>query len=236
MDAPALPKASVSPQLSGPPDPPRPGFLQALRRITTQYDIPLIFDEVVTGFRLAYGGAQAYYGVIPDICTLGKIIGGGFPLAAVVGKAEIMAHFDRTLVAEDRFLPQIGTLSGNPVAACAGRATLAVLREPGAYAKVFETGRTLMTGMAAMLQKAGLAAQIVGEPPLFDVMFTDAPMIDYRSSQKNDVALQQRFTKAMRARGVFKGDSKYYVSLAHDATDIADTLAAFQGALEDVRS
>ena len=214
--------------------PPHPGFLQALRRATAQYGIPLIFDEVVTGFRFAYGGAQSYYGVTPDICTLGKIIGGGFPLAAVTGKAEIMAHFDRALVGEDRFLPQIGTLSGNPVAACAGRATLAVLREPGAYAKVFETGRILMAEMTAMIRSVGLAAQVVGEPPQFDVMFTDAPIADYRASLKNNVALQQRFTRALRARGVFKNDSKYYVSLAHDATDIADTLAAFQGALEEI--
>lgn len=215
--------------------PPQPGFLQALRRASAQYGIPLIFDEVVTGFRFAYGGAQSYYGVTPDLCTLGKIIGGGFPLAAIAGRAEIMAHFDRALVGEDRFLPQIGTLSGNPVAAAAGRATLAVLREPGAYAKVFETGRTLMTEMAAILKHAGMAAQVVGEPPQFDIMFTDAPITDYRSSQKHDAALARRFTQCLRRRGVFKNESKYYVSLAHDATDVADTLAAFAGAVEECR-
>src|SRR5665213_2515502 len=100
--------------------PPAPGFLQALRRITAENGVPLIFDEVVTGFRLAYGGAQEYYGVEPDLCTLGKVIGGGFPLAAIAGKTEIMQHFNRDAVGEDRFLMQIGTLSGNPVAAAAG--------------------------------------------------------------------------------------------------------------------
>ena len=89
-----------------------------------EHGIPLIFDEVVTGFRFAYGGAQEYYGVTPDLCTLGKVIGGGFPLAAIAGREDIMAHFDRGKVGDDRFLMQIGTLSGNPVAAAAGLATL----------------------------------------------------------------------------------------------------------------
>ena len=100
--------------------PPKPGFLQGLREITARHGIPLIFDEVVTGFRFAYGGAQEYYGVTPDLCTLGKIVGGGFPLAAIAGRADIMAHFDRGMVGEDGFLMQVGTLSGNPVAAVAG--------------------------------------------------------------------------------------------------------------------
>jgi glutamate-1-semialdehyde 2,1-aminomutase len=108
--------------------PPRPGFLETLRAVTAECDIPLIFDEVVTGFRLAYGGAQEAFGVTPDICTLGKIIGGGFPLAAVAGRADIMAQFDRASVGDDRFMTQIGTLSGNPVAAVAGLATLEILR------------------------------------------------------------------------------------------------------------
>ena len=124
--------------------PPEPGFLAALRKITADNGIPLIFDEVVTGFRLAYGGAQEYYGVVPDLCTLGKVIGGGFPLAAIAGRAEIMAHFDRAKVGDENFLVQIGTLSGNPVAAAAGLATLAILRRPGAYERIHATGRELM--------------------------------------------------------------------------------------------
>src|SRR6187200_2151169 len=113
--------------------PPAPGFLQGIRDITAHYGVPLIFDEVVTGFRFAYGGAQSYYGVTPDLCTLGKIIGGGFPLAAIAGREDIMSLFDRGKVGDDRFLTQIGTLSGNPVAAVAGLATLEILRRPGAY-------------------------------------------------------------------------------------------------------
>jgi glutamate-1-semialdehyde 2,1-aminomutase len=100
--------------------PPAPGFLEGLRKITAENGVLLIFDEVVTGFRLAYGGAQEYYDVVPDLCTLGKVIGGGFPLAAIAGRADIMAHFDRGAVGDDGFLMQVGTLSGNPVAAAAG--------------------------------------------------------------------------------------------------------------------
>src|SRR5246127_2322308 len=124
--------------------PPAPSFLEGLRKITAQHGIPLIFDEVVTGFRLAYGGAQEYYGVVPDLCTLGKVIGGGFPLAAIAGRADIMAQFDRAKGGDAGVLKQIGTPSGNPVAAAAGLAPLEILRRPGAYDRIFATGRELM--------------------------------------------------------------------------------------------
>src|SRR5882762_11444170 len=145
--------------------PPAPGFLEKLRKITAENGVPLIFDEVVTGFRLAYGGAQEYYGVVPDLCTLGKVIGGGFPLAAVAGRADIMAHFDKAIVGDDGFLMQIGTLSGNPVAAAAGLATLEVLRRPGAYERIFATGRELMGALAELLKRDGPSARVIGEPP-----------------------------------------------------------------------
>jgi glutamate-1-semialdehyde 2,1-aminomutase len=211
--------------------PPAPGFLAGLREICTRHGLVLIFDEVVTGFRFAYGGAQSYYGVTPDLCTLGKIIGGGFALAAVAGRADIMAHFDRALVGDDGFLMQIGTLSGNPVAAVAGLKTLEILRRPGAYEAVFATGRTLMAGMAEQLARAGLPAQIVGEPPLFDVVFTEAPVRDYRATLAADRNVQAHVNRALRAGGILKGDSKYYVSLAHEARDVAQTLDAFAAAL-----
>src|SRR5690606_11058534 len=108
--------------------PPKPGFLEGVRAVTQEYGIPLLFDEVVTGFRFAYGGAQELYGVVPDVCTLGKIVGGGYPLSAVAGRADIMKHFDRAQVGDEGFMPQIGTLSGNPVAAVAGLKTLEILK------------------------------------------------------------------------------------------------------------
>jgi glutamate-1-semialdehyde 2,1-aminomutase len=215
--------------------PPAPGFLEKLRRITAENGVPLIFDEVVTGFRLAYGGAQEYYGVVPDLCTLGKVIGGGFPLAAIAGRAEIMAHFDRAKVGDENFLIQIGTLSGNPVAAAAGLATMAILRRPGAYERLHATGRELMGALGDLLKRAGIAAQISGEPPLFDVVFTDEPIRDYRSTLTGDPAMARRFNTLLRERGILKGEQKYYISPAHTDTDIKDTIAAWEGAIKALK-
>lgn len=216
--------------------PPQPGFLQALRRVTAEHGIPLIFDEIVTGFRFAYGGAQEYYGVTPDLCTLGKIIGGGFPLAAIAGRADIMAHFDRFAVAEEDFLFQVGTLSGNPVAAVAGLATLKVLRRPGAYEQVFATGRTLMSALSGLIEPSGLRAQVIGEPPLFDIVFTDQPIRSYRDMRKGDAMLLKRFNEALRRLGVMKGETKYYVSLAHTGADIDHAIAAWTQAFAELKS
>ncbi|MDP6388841.1 MAG: aminotransferase class III-fold pyridoxal phosphate-dependent enzyme [Alphaproteobacteria bacterium] len=214
--------------------PPQPGFLEALREATLEYGIPLIFDEVVTGFRFAYGGAQEYYGVVPDLCAMGKVIGGGFPLACIAGSDEIMAHFDKSRVADEDFTTQIGTLSGNPVAAAAGLATLGVLKRPGAYDRIFETGRRLMDGLTKLFEKTGTRAKVLGEPPLFDVFFTADEITDYRTTIKADAAAAQRFNQLLRANGVFKGDSKFYVSLAHDEADIEQSLDAFVVALEGI--
>jgi glutamate-1-semialdehyde 2,1-aminomutase len=207
--------------------PPQPGFLQALRRITKEHGIPLIFDEVVTGFRFALGGAQEYYGVTPDVCTLGKIVGGGYALAAIAGRADIMAHFDRLAMADEDFLFQVGTLSGNPIASIAGLATLEVLKRPGAYEQVFATGRELKAALGDILKKAGVRATVVGEPPLFDVVFTDQPIKDYRDTLKGDKAIATKFNKLLRERGIMKGESKYYVSLAHTRADIDHTIGAW---------
>ena len=116
--------------------PPEPGFLEGLRSLCDKNNILLIFDEIVTGFRLAYGGAQEKYNVTPDLCTLGKIIGGGFPLAAIAGSNEIMSHFDQNKVSKDKWLMQIGTLSGNPIASAAGLKTMEVLRRENMFDKL----------------------------------------------------------------------------------------------------
>jgi glutamate-1-semialdehyde 2,1-aminomutase len=212
--------------------PPAPRFLAGLREITEENGILLIFDEVVTGFRLAYGGAQEYYGVVPDLCTLGKVIGGGFPLAAIAGRADIMAHFDRAAVGDDGFLMQVGTLSGNPVAAAAGLATLEILRRPGAYERLFATGRELMGALSELLKRAGISSQVSGEPPLFDVVFSAEPVRDYRGTLRGDAELLRRFNSLLRERGVLKGESKYYVSLAHTPEDIRHTCDAWASAIK----
>ena len=216
--------------------PPAPGFLEALREVTEETGVVLIFDEVVTGFRFAYGGAQEYYGVVPDMCSLGKVVGGGYPLACIAGKDAIMAHFDASRVAEDEFMQQIGTLSGNPVAAAAGRATLRVLREPGAYDRLHATGRKLKDGITELLEKTGTKAQVVGEPPLFDVFFTKEDVRDYRTLTRVDTAAQAKFNAAVCARGIIKGGNKYYVSLAHTDEDVEFTLNAVKEALAELHA
>jgi glutamate-1-semialdehyde 2,1-aminomutase len=210
--------------------PPAAGFLEGLRKLADQNGLVLIFDEVVTGFRFAYGGAQAYCGVTPDLCTLGKAIGGGFPLAAIAGRADIMAHFDKSAVAEDRFLLQIGTLSGNPIAAAAGLKTLEILKRPGAYEQIFQTGRALMDGYAEILKRQRVAARLLGAEPMFDVVFADRDMKDYRSAM-GDEALLKRLNALLRERGILKSESKYYLSLAHTAQDVAVTLEAFDASI-----
>ena len=212
--------------------PPRPRFLEGLREITEQYELPLIFDEIVTGFRFAYGGAQEYYGVTPDMCTLGKVVAGGFPLSAVGGRDEIMEHFDPTRVEKSGLMPQIGTLNGNPVAAAAGLATLKVLRREGTYERLFANGQRVKDALQRLLDQTEIPAQVVGDSVLFDVYFTGEEIVDYRSTLNADKDKVTRFNRLLLEHGVFKGDTKYYVSTVHDDSDIELTIGAFESAIE----
>ena len=214
--------------------PPAPGFLETLREKTAQHGIVLIFDEVVTGFRLAYGGAQEAYGVTPDLCTLGKIIGGGLPLAAIAGREDIMRHFDRDAVGAEGFTFQIGTLSGNPLAAVAGLKTLEILRRDASYETLHATGRRLMKAMSEPLAAHGVAHQIVGAPVLFDVIFTAAPVRTYRDMQTGDARSAAIFNSAVRERGILKPAAKLYPHLALSETDLQETEAAFAFAASQV--
>ena len=213
---------------------PQPGFLEGLRDITNQYGIPLIFDEIVTGFRFSYGGAQQHYGVTPDLCSLGKIVGGGLPLSAVAGKGEIMQVFDAAHSDETGPMPQVGTLNGNPVASIAGLATLEVLREPGIYQETFARGRRLREGFQQALDQAEIPAQVIGHDTVFDIYFTDddKPIADYRDTAKADKAKMMKLNDLLLERGVFKGDTKYYVSTAHTDEDIDRTLDVFRSAVD----
>ena len=199
---------------------PQPGFLENVREVTQRHGIPLIFDEIVTGFRLAYGGAQEYYGVTPDLCTLGKAMAGGFPAAAVAGRADIMECFDPATRADGKFTPQIGTFNGFPVAAAAGIATLEILRRSGTYERLFAIGRELMESLGGLLDDAKIPAQVAGEPPVFDVLFTDRPIVDYRSMQYGDPQILRQFNELLLAHGVFRGDTKFYISIVHSTEDI----------------
>jgi len=210
---------------------PAPGFLQGLRAVTRRYDVPLVFDEIVTGFRLAYGGAQEYYGVVPDLACYGKVVAGGFPLACVAGPAAIMRHFDAALEGTPDYVWQAGTFNGHAVACAAGLATLRELRRPGAYARLFATGARLRDGLATAVRKHGLPAQVSGEPPVFDLFFTDRPIVDYRATLTADRERITRFNQELVRRGVVKAVNKIYVSLAHTDTDVEETLEIFDQVL-----
>jgi glutamate-1-semialdehyde 2,1-aminomutase len=214
---------------------PLPGFLEGLREITARYDIPLIFDEVVTGFRMAYGGAQQYYGVTPDLAAIGKIVGGGFPLAAVVGRKELMDVYDAKAVDAGDFVPQVGTLNGNPVAAAAGLATLEIMREPGLYEGYWERGGRLRNGLQQMLDEAEIPATVSGVDIMFDVYFTEQEITGYRSTLGADKAKNKVFDETLMEHGVFKPPGKVYVGVCHDETDIEHTLAAFKAGVDALR-
>ena len=215
--------------------PPQPGFLQGLRELTDEFGIPLIFDETVTGFRFAYGGAQEFYGVTPDLCTLGKAVSGGFPLTALAGRDDIMAHLDGGSVPSGDFMPQVGTLSGNPVAAVAGLKTLEILRRPGTYDNLRANGARLRNGLQKMLDEAEIPARVTGESVLFDVFFTEQEVTDYRSTLLADSDMASRFNSGVLERGVFKGTTKFYLSTAHSEEDIDQTLEVFRETVEGLR-
>ncbi len=214
--------------------PPVDGFLQFLRDECTKRGIVLIFDEIVTGFRFDYGGAQSLYGVTPDLCSLGKIIGGGFPLAAVAGKNEIMAHFDKAKVGQDGFLMQLGTLSGNPVASIAGLKTMEILRRNGSYKKLREIGKKLMNGASDSLNSRGITHRIVGDPALFDILFTGRDVLNYRDTLGADSEKSNMFNKVLRENGIFKAGAKLYPCLALDNDDVEKTITAFGKAAQSI--
>lgn len=214
--------------------PPAPGFLQGLRDLCNKHSIVLIFDEVVTGFRLAYGGAQELYGVTPDLCTLGKVIGGGFPLAAIAGNADMMKHFDKSQVDADAYLMQIGTLSGNPIAAVAGLKTMEILRRPGQYEKLFAAGDMITGAINKHLGDAGHAHCVSGHASLFDTIFTDMRLYNYRDVTQGDTQKAAPFNEGLRRRGIFKSPGKMYMSLALTSDDLDQTVNAIEEAAKEL--
>ena len=207
--------------------PPPEGWLELVRAETAKRDIVLIFDEVVTGYRLAYGGAQERYGVVPDLCTLGKIVGGGFALAAIAGSDAIMAHFDKGLVGPEGFTYQVGTLSGNPIAATAGLKTMEILRRPGAYDRIAANGRSMMQAAEAAFARAGIPVQVVGDPVLFELVFTDKPVRNYRDVLTSDKTAEACYNALMRQHGVLKPPGKVYTHLGLTDEDLALVNNAF---------
>ncbi len=215
---------------------PKPGFLQGLRDLTNRHNIPLIFDEVVTSFRLAYGGAQEFYGVTPDICTVGKIMGGGYPLAAFTGRTDILSVYDRSSSDNDTYVNQIGTLNGNPVACAAGLATLEVMREPATYTKMHSAGAAIRDALVHVCNQNGVPVQNCGEDAIFDVYFSEQPISNYRDTLSADGAMMTRFNTGLLERGILKGAQKYYPSAVHSDNDVEKTIQAMREVVPLIRN
>ena len=204
--------------------PPQAGFLEKLRKLTAGQGTVLIFDEVMTGFRVAYGGAQELYGIQPDLTTLGKIIGGGLPVGAYGGKAALMDW-----VAPAGPVYQAGTLSGNPLAVTAGLKTLEILRRPNTYERLEKISIKLAWGMAAAASKAGVPLTVNRAGSMFTCFFTSDPVTDYFSAKRSDTATFARFFRSLLERGVYFPPSQFeaaFVSTAHTDADVSATLEA----------
>ena len=214
--------------------PPEEGFLQTVRDLCNKYGTLLIYDEIVTGFRFSYGGAQEVYGVVPDLCTLGKIIGGGFPLAAIAGNKDIMDHFDKSIVGDDKWLMMMGTLSGNPIASIAGLKTLEILRREGSYDKLYSFGNRIIDIYRKYLDTAGLSYQVVGHPTLFDIVFTDTKVKNYRDVFFSNSTRNLLFNRVLREYGLLKTPSKLYPSLVLTEVDFEKTEQAVKEATKAI--
>ena len=209
--------------------PPRPGFLEGLRAITRRHGALLIFDEVITGFRVAYGGAQSLYGVQPDLTCLGKIVGGGLPVGAYGGRREIMERVSPTGP-----VYQAGTLSGNPIAMAAGIATLRALQQPGVYDDLERKAARLHQGLKEAAAEAGVPATVNRVGSMLTAFFVDVDVEDYESAKRADTARYAAFFHAMLAEGVYLAPSQFeaaFVSTAHTDEDIERTVLAARKAL-----
>jgi glutamate-1-semialdehyde 2,1-aminomutase len=209
--------------------PPRPGFLQGLRDLCTKHGVVLIFDEVISGFRVALGGAQELYGVKPDLTTLGKIVGGGFPVGAFGGRADIMDH-----LAPIGPVYQAGTLSGNPVAMVAGLATIAALSRPGVYEELDRKGARLSSGLCKAAEAANIETYCTRVGSLSCMFFTSAEVYDWKTASTSDTERYGRYFRDMTDRGFLFAPSQFeasFVGMAHTDEDIDATIEAAAAAL-----
>ena len=201
---------------------PEDGFLQGVRRLTEEYGTLLIFDEVMTGFRVSYGGAQAYYGIDPDLTCLGKVIGGGLPVGAYGGKRRFMEQ-----IAPSGPIYQAGTLSGNPLAMNAGLTTLKLLQQTGTYEALSSKTTRLAEGLKQLASEAGLPIWVNAIGAMFSAFFTDVRVKDYASACTSDVERFAKYYRGMLEQGIYFAPSQYeavFLSMAHTESDIDQTL------------
>ena len=212
---------------------PQPGFLASLRRLTNEFGALLIFDEVVTGFRVAYGGAQTLYGITPDLTCLGKIIGGGLPIGAYGGRREIME-----MMAPVGPVYQAGTLSGNPLVMTAGIETLNVLSQPGVYGQLEAKSSSLEEGITTAIAEAGIDLYVTRVASLLTVFFTSSPVVDFESAKQADTTLFSQFFHQLLAEGIYWPPSQFeaaFVSLSHSNEDLQATTRVIKKALSSLQ-
>ena len=216
---------------------PAPGFLDGLRAATREAGVLLIFDEVVTGFRLAYGGAQEYYGVVPDLVAYGKALGGGYPIGVFGGTQAIMDSVREDRMGDPLYVWVASTLGGNPVSMVAAGAALEVFRAPGTYERLHALGDYLRAGMRRVLDARAVTGQIIGDGPLAQVVFSGAPVRDYRDTLRADRAMGRAVMLGLFRRGIFLNPmgTKLYLSVAHDEATCDAFLDRFDGALAEAR-
>jgi glutamate-1-semialdehyde 2,1-aminomutase len=212
---------------------PEPGYLEGLRTLCDKYNVLLVFDEVMTGFRVSYGGAQEKYGVIPDLTTLGKIIGGGLPVGAYGGKREIME-----MVAPEGPIYQAGTLSGNPLAMVAGIETLKILKEPGTYENLESISAILNDGLETLAANAGINSTLNRAGAMFAMFFsTQKRITDYIDAKTSDTQKFGQYFRSMLENGIYLAPSQFeagFISTAHTKEDIELTLVAAEKSLASI--
>ena len=217
--------------------PPVDGFLQGLREATTRLGIVLVFDEVVTGFRLALGGAQEYYGVSPDLVAYGKGLGGGFPIGAFGGRTDVMEAVNEQRLPGPNYAWSASTTGGNPVSSAAALAAIDVYNESGVYDRLHAMGRRFREQLDQALDQAGETSQVLGDGPLAQAAFLDRPVQSHRDWLAADRDRGRAVMFELLRRGVFLNPmgTKLYLSLAHTEADLDEFTAHFAAALQSTR-
>ena len=214
--------------------PPRDGFLQGLRELADKYGSLLIFDEMITGFRLAWGGAQEAFGVVPDLACYGKIIGGGYPAAAVCGREDVLNLSVFANRANPDYVLFSGTFYANPMAAAAGTATLRELAKPGMFDRLNRVGTSVRSGLRDVVDDIGIPAQVVGVGPVYNIFFTDQPVVNHRQIMSSRMDLSRDLLLRLARERVLISSSKGWLSTAHDEADVARAVDAYLKCLTDM--